>query len=696
MGRWPTAHGRKIGSAASRRGAVWLIGCGCCALLAGCTASAPVPPDSLPDKLSELGLYAGKLDLLTPATGTVPYALNSGAFFDDALVDRVLRWPAGEVIVYGDGGSLEFPIGTILAQTLFYPVDRREPRGKRRLVETRVLLRRSDRWLGASYLWNDEQSDAELAIVGDRVSVAWRQADGTPCEYSLPVPDANGCKRCHKLAGTVVPLGLTAKQLNRSLPPQLGSENQLGFWSRQGWLRGLPDVDAIPRLACWNDPRSGSVEQRARAWLDVNCAHCHSTTGPALNSGLHLSASVKRPVEYGVFKTPVAAGRGSGNLTYDIAPGKPDQSILVHRITATESGTVMPEFGRSLVDAEGVALIREWIQGLAESSLSAGADLVGEVRELTPEELQHWAADVRLSGDRRRGEELFYRDDLNCLKCHAVAGAGGDIGPDLTRWETVPSLEQLVESVLLPNKNVRPGYATLTVQVDDGRVISGKKVREDDGSLVLRDPYRGDTVIPTATIESRSEGGTLMPTGVVSRLTRPDVLDLIAFLSELSTIPADRVANHETVRSWRVLAQAPPGFEALDAGRLPAWLGRTEGLVWQNAYSRLSGALPLNSVPAPDDGRRRLVRCRFVVRKPGHLALDLQAPGVQAVWLDDRRVSVAELGDAQVEAGPYRMTILIEHAQGSAGELACRRRTNQPGDAEIELLNVAPFATDDQ
>ncbi len=475
------------------------------------------------------------------------------------------------------------------------------------------------------------------------------------------------------------------------MPRQLGSENQLSFWGRQGWLRGLPKVEAIPRLACWDDARTGSIEQRARAWLDVNCAHCHSPTGPAYNSGLHLSANVDRPVEFGVFKTPVAAGRGSGNLTYDIVPGKPDQSILVFRISSTESGIAMPEFGRSLVHAEGVVLMREWIQGLAESRLSPGVDLVGEVRDLTPEELQHWAAEVRSRGDRRRGEELFYRDDLNCLKCHAVAGAGGDIGPDLTRWESVPSLEQLVESVLLPNKNVRPGYATVNVQVDDGRVISGKKVREDDGSLVLRDPYRGDTVIPKTTIEGRSEGGTLMPTGVVSRLTRPNLLDLIAFLGELSTTPIDRLPNHGTVRGWRVLAQAPAGWDAQDAGRLPAWLGRTEGLAWQNVYSRLSGALPLNGVPAPGDGRRRMLRCQFVVRKPGHLALDLQAPGVQAVWLNDRRVSVAELGDAQVEAGPYWMTLLLEHAQGSAGELACRRRTIQPGDAEVELLNVDPF-----
>ena len=132
-------------------------------------------------------------------------------------------------------------------------------------------------------------------------------------------------------------------------------------------LTGAPAADQASKLAVWDDPKSGSLDDRARAWLEINCAHCHSPEGPARNSGLDLLASQRIPTAFGIDKPPVAAGIGSGGLAYDIVPGQPDHSILVYRIASTHPGIMMPELGKRLVHEEGVALVREWIAAMPNS-----------------------------------------------------------------------------------------------------------------------------------------------------------------------------------------------------------------------------------------------------------------------------------------------------------------------------------------
>ena len=128
-------------------------------------------------------------------------------------------------------------------------------------------------------------------------------------------------------------------------------------------LEGLPREGVLPKLAAY-DNAEVPIDQRARAWLEVNCAHCHRLDGPARNSGLQLLADVTNPATYGVGKAPVAAGKGTGGRLFSIVPGKPDESILQFRIESTEPGVMMPEMGRKLQHEEGVKLVREWISAM--------------------------------------------------------------------------------------------------------------------------------------------------------------------------------------------------------------------------------------------------------------------------------------------------------------------------------------------
>ncbi|MCZ8173306.1 MAG: hypothetical protein O9272_16355, partial [Brevundimonas sp.] len=115
------------------------------------------------------------------------------------------------------------------------------------------------------------------------------------------------------------------------------------------------------RVPMWEDRARVDTAAAARGWLDANCAHCHNPAGSASNSGLDLRWEQSTPVALGINKRPVAAGRGSGGLEFDVLPGHPDQSIMLYRMGSLEGGISMPELGRATVDPDGQAIVTKWI-----------------------------------------------------------------------------------------------------------------------------------------------------------------------------------------------------------------------------------------------------------------------------------------------------------------------------------------------
>ncbi len=323
---------------------------------------------SVPKKLSEFGLFEGPLAEHKPAAGVVLYDLNTPLFSDYADKQRFIRLPAGRQIQYRDSGPLEFPVGTVIAKTFSYPHDMTDTSKGETILETRVELLQQDGWYGVTYLWNEEQTEAVLALGGSEVDVTWIHSDGQPRSINYQVPNANQCLNCHSQNRTFVPIGPTAQNMNRPHPTSNDPPNQLVHFQNSGILTGLPEVSAIPSLPRFDDLHSGSTETRARGWLDVNCAHCHSPGGTARTSGLDLRWEQTDMAKLGVFKSPVAAGHGSGGRKYDIVPGKPDDSILLFRLESQDPAILMPNVGRRLVHTEAVSVIRDWIQSLPESS----------------------------------------------------------------------------------------------------------------------------------------------------------------------------------------------------------------------------------------------------------------------------------------------------------------------------------------
>lgn len=320
------------------------------------------------EKLSEYGFFKGALADLSPVDGILPYDLNTPLFSDYAYKARFVKVPQGQKAVYNPSNEFQFPVGTVLIKNFFYPNDFRDISKGRKIIETRLLIHEEAGWKALPYIWNDEQTEAILEVAGGRKDISWIHSDGTTKTLSYSVPNVNQCKGCHVRNSRFSPIGPSARELNRDFEYADGKMNELVKWREAGILEGLPEnLSECPRVPDWNNPNDGTTEQRARAYLDINCAHCHSPTGPANTSSLLLDIHETNPMHLGVYKSPVSAGRGSGSFLYSAVPGKPEESILVYRMRSTDPGVMMPELGRKLVHEEGVKVVEDWIRGMKET-----------------------------------------------------------------------------------------------------------------------------------------------------------------------------------------------------------------------------------------------------------------------------------------------------------------------------------------
>lgn len=323
-------------------------------------------------KLSDYNFFKGSIADQIPANDVMPYQLNSSLFSDYAHKARFIKLPKGATANYNEKEVFDFPVGTTIIKTFYYPNDFRDEKKGKKNIETRLLIHEEKGWASYSYVWNDAQTDAVYEVAGGRKDISWVHYDGSNRKLNYVIPNINQCKGCHILNGKMMPIGPKARNLNGDFAYHDGTENQLQHWSTKGILTGMPNLNDCPKVPNYDDPKSGSLELRARAYLDINCAHCHREGSPAMTSGYIVDWHETNKTRLGFYKGPVAAGRGSGDRKYDIFPGRPDESIITYRMESTDPGIMMPELARKLKHEEGVKLIREWISSLDESEGKKG------------------------------------------------------------------------------------------------------------------------------------------------------------------------------------------------------------------------------------------------------------------------------------------------------------------------------------
>ena len=360
-------------------------------LLSGCArtpAEVTFHGSDNPEHLSEWGLFTVGKGGIAPHTGMVTYELATPLFSDYAQKWRTIWMPKGVHATYDPDRWFDFPVGTIVTKTFYYstPPTAATAQDSRtvlkatpatyqtgvdgldtahvRLIETRLLVKRADGWVALPYVWNADGTDATLERTGADIPLTLDNGSDQQ-RFVYSVPNQNQCAGCHAQdyrTRSVQPIGLKARHLNRDFAGEGGEINQLRRLVAKGYLTGVPGA-GVPRNADWQDQAAGT-DVRARAYLDVNCSHCHNRDGAARTSGLWLDTATLDPRILGMCKPPVAAGRGTGDRSFDIVPGHPDASIIPYRLASTDPGVMMPEVGRALQHREGVDLISRYIAAM--------------------------------------------------------------------------------------------------------------------------------------------------------------------------------------------------------------------------------------------------------------------------------------------------------------------------------------------
>ena len=222
-------------------------------------------------------------------------------------------------------------------------------------------------------------------------------------------------------------------------------------------------------------------------------------------------------------------------------------------------------------------------------------------------ELAALIQEVQQSGNASRGETVYRRNDLNCIKCHAIGGSGGIVGPDLISLGASSPMDYIIESLVNPNAKIKEGYHTTTILTDDGRLFSGKLISQSDAQVTLRDAENKELVFSDEEIEEQKiSNQSLMPTDAVATLDRVDFLDLVAFLSELGTEGPYRISPEALVRRWITSEN-------------------------QIIYSRVDGSLPMADV------KGNTVTFEFEVKQAGTIGIGVENGSGLRITLDGQK-----------------------------------------------------------
>ncbi|MHB1557267.1 MAG: c-type cytochrome, partial [Isosphaeraceae bacterium] len=198
------------------------------------------------------------------------------------------------------------------------------------------------------------------------------------------------------------------------------------------------------------------------------------------------------------------------------------EAIEHHKIPAKDLATAHVQSMVQLGDSTLLARLESAWGKVPRAGSPEKDRRIAEVRGMLPEGDK---------GNAARGRPVFKE---NCAVCHKLFGEGETIGPDLTGSER-GDLDFLLTSLVDPSRMVRKEYQAQTVALNDGRVLTGLVVDEDDRTMTLVDGNRQKTVIPRDAIEAaRPADVSLMPEGLLDKLTEPQIRDLFRYLQSAS------------------------------------------------------------------------------------------------------------------------------------------------------------------
>ena len=304
------------------------------------------PTSGFPQTLTETGCYTDLANRVV-VEHAVPYDVNANLFSDTALKRRLIIVPENEAATYTDIDGWNFPVGTIIIKefTIHSIID--DPTSEVIPMETRFMIRNeSADWTVASYKWSADGSEGFLRddIAETEQWAVYDNEAAQEATHTHIYPSRSQCYQCHGTNPDDSTLGLETAQLNRAFDYNGVVKNQLEAWMDAGMLTGSPESHAT-RLP-WNPSATDtteSLDSRFRAYLHVNCAHCH-----------YENPSTCGDMRYA---TPLEDSGICDQVDTNILT----DSMLYQRMVLRFPGP-MPQLGTSYADPLAIELVNEWLE----------------------------------------------------------------------------------------------------------------------------------------------------------------------------------------------------------------------------------------------------------------------------------------------------------------------------------------------
>lgn len=286
--------------------------------------------------LSSYHIFQGTPSNMSPNPGFHLYNLATTLFTDYAEKQRLIKLPAGSKLTKLDDGLPSFPDSTMIVKTFYYFNDVRDSTKGKRMIETRLLIKSQGSWNLATYVWNSAQTEAYLQQSGSNTDVAWITATGQKMAISYHIPNIRECQTCHNSNNEIIPIGPKLRNMNMDVTVNGHTQNQLAYFQSLGIMSAF-DPNGVQALPQAFNPKF-SVTDQARAYLEINCAHCHNSTGDAKGTNLYMGYTVP----------------------FDQTDIEKRKDKMVEKVTKGK----MPLLGTTIVHQEGLQLIKDYVATL--------------------------------------------------------------------------------------------------------------------------------------------------------------------------------------------------------------------------------------------------------------------------------------------------------------------------------------------
>lgn len=323
--------------------------------------------------LSDYHFFEGEMKNQVPSLNVLPYEPISSLFTDYAHKKRFVWLPNGMKATYnGDDQILDLPVGAAIIKTFYY--DNVQPSNTTKIIETRIMIRKSDGWIFADYVWNDEQTEAYLDLNGSTKNITFKDENDVTRTVDYRIPNESQCIVCHKTKSYEngnyvqknIPIGIKPQNLNSLFNYGNETKNQLTKWIDAGILTNNFSLPSETNTIVDYNDSSKPLEKRVRSYFDINCAHCHKEHGHCDYRPMKFafSETYNNLTNMGVCVDTQDMQNFEPALSKLVTPGNIYRSMLYHRLNTVDETYRMPLHGRTVIHEEGVLLVEEWINSL--------------------------------------------------------------------------------------------------------------------------------------------------------------------------------------------------------------------------------------------------------------------------------------------------------------------------------------------